>query len=99
MLELASAAGAEVRARRSGVVLRFEVGAGLSAGEHRSGLVFVGHVEEAEARQGVGFEQALLEELLLDLLDLDGLHLAAVGGELAVGLGAEGGEFGLRGLR
>ena len=38
----------------------------------------------------MGFEQALLQELLLDLLDLDGLHLAAVGGEFAVGLGAEG---------
>ncbi len=37
-------------------------------------LVLVGHVEEAEARQRVGFEQAFLQELLLDLLDLDGLH-------------------------
>ena len=59
----------------------------------------MGHVEEAEARAGVGFEQALLQELLLHLLDLDGLHLAAVGGELAGGLFAEGDEFGLRGWR
>ena len=59
----------------------------------------MGHVEEAEARKCVGFEQALLQELLLDLLDLDGLHLAAIGGELAVGLRAEGGEFGLRAWR
>src|ERR1035437_6541357 len=36
----------------------------------RSGLVFVWHVEEAEARERVGFEQAFLEKLLLDLLDL-----------------------------
>src|ERR1035437_6590007 len=55
--------------------------------------VFVGHVEEAEAREGVGLEQALLQELLLDLLDLDGLHLAAVRGELAGGLFAESDEL------
>ena len=48
------------------------------------------HVEEAEAWEGVGFEQALLQELLLDLLDLDRLHLAAAGSEFAVGLRADG---------
>ena len=53
----------------------------------------MGHVEEAEAREGVGFEQALLQELLLDLFDLDGLHLAAVGGEFPVGLGAQSDEL------
>ena len=41
----------------------------------------------------MGFEQALLEELLLHLLDLDGLHPAAIGGELAVGLGAQGDQL------
>ena len=55
----------------------------------------VGHVEEAEAGQRVGFEQALLQELLLDLLDLNGLHLAAVGGQFAGGLFAQGDELGL----
>ena len=57
----------------------------------------MGHVEEAEAGEAVGFEEAFLEELLLDLFDLDGLHLAAVGGEFAGGLLAEGDELGLRG--
>ena len=41
----------------------------------------------------MGFEQALLQELLLYLLDLDRLHLAAVGGKFAVGLRAQGGEL------
>ena len=58
--------------------------------------LFVGHVEEAEAREGVGFEQALLQELLLDLFDLNGLHLAAVWSEFAGGLFAERYQLGFR---
>ncbi len=55
----------------------------------------MGHVEEREARERVRFEQALEEELLLDLLDLDCPHATAVGRELAGGLLAQGDERGL----
>src|ERR1035441_2804337 len=59
--------------------------------------VVVGHVEEAEARQRVGFQQALLQELLLDLLDLDGLHAATIGGERAGSLLAQRDQLGFGG--
>ena len=57
----------------------------------------VGHVEEAEAGDGAGFEETFLQELLLDLADLDRLHLRAVGGQLAVSLFAERDELRLGG--
>jgi hypothetical protein len=41
----------------------------------------------------VRFQEALVQELLLDLFDLHGLHFATVGGEFANGLFAEGYEF------
>ena len=90
VLELASAAGAEVGAGRSGADSGVRCRFGIEAADVIQRFVLVGHVEEAEARECVGFEQAFLQELLLDLLDLHGLHLAAVGSEFAVGLGAEG---------
>jgi len=40
----------------------------------------------------MSFQQALLEELLLNLLDLNSLHLAAVGRELTGCLFAESNE-------
>ena len=58
---------------------------------------YVGHVEQAEAREGAGFEQTLVQELLLDLAELDGVHLGAVGSELAVGLRLEVDELVLGG--
>src|SRR5208283_1514842 len=94
VLELAAAAAAEVRTGGGGAVVSLQVG-GIACGEHRSSLLFVWHVEEAEARQRVGFEQALLEELLLHLPDLDGLHPPAIGGKLARGLFAQRNKLGL----
>ena len=44
----------------------------------------------------VFFEQTLVEELLLDLANLEGLHATAVGGKFLGTLFAEGGELGLR---
>src|SRR6266702_1392127 len=78
---------------------RFEVRGSRFEGFASSGFVFVRHVEEAEARQRVRLEQAFLQELLLHLLDLDRLHLAAIGREFARGLLAERDElvFGRRG--
>src|ERR1700709_2039163 len=60
-------------------------------------LLSVSHVEEAEAGKVAGGHQALVEELLLNLAELDGLHLGAVGSQFAFGLGFEIDEFLLRG--
>ena len=92
VLDLAAAAGAEVGAWGALPGLRAELGAEWA-------WSFVGHVEEAQAREGVGFEEALLQELLLDLFDLDGVHLSAVGSEFAGRLFAEGYKFGFGGGR
>src|SRR6201991_877452 len=51
------------------------------------------HVKQAEAREVACFHQALVEELLLDLAKLRGLHFRAVGGEFALGLRTESYEF------
>ena len=54
------------------------------------------HVEEAESREIVLFEQALVQELLFDLSNLQRLHASAVGSEFLSALFAECSEFGFR---
>jgi hypothetical protein len=47
------------------------------------------HVEKTQARELVVLQQALVDELLLDLAKLDGLHAAAMGGQFAGGFSLE----------
>src|SRR5215470_4824594 len=46
------------------------------------------HIEEAEPGDGVAFEEALANVLLVQLLDLRGHHISAIRSEVAVGFGA-----------
>jgi hypothetical protein len=41
----------------------------------------------------VAFEQALIQKLFVELVDLDGIHFALIGGDLAVGVDANGQQF------
>ena len=54
------------------------------------------HVKQTQARQSVFFQQALVNVLFLQLLDLGCGHLAPVGCEFAIGLGAHGYDFFIR---
>src|SRR5208282_16940 len=51
------------------------------------------HVEQTQARQAVLLQQALVDVLLLELIDLRARHFAAVGSEVAIGFGADGHDF------
>jgi len=51
------------------------------------------HIKQAQAREAVFLQQALVDVLLLQLLDLCTGHLAAVGSEVAVGFGANGNDL------
>src|SRR5437588_1607490 len=48
------------------------------------------HVEKAQARQAILFQQALIHVLLVQLFDLRPGHLSAIGGKIAIGIGANG---------
>jgi hypothetical protein len=54
------------------------------------------HIEQAEAREVVFFQQALVNVLFLELLDLRRGHLAAIRGEVAIGLRADGHDLFVR---
>ncbi len=54
-----------------------------------SGGFFLLHVEEAEPREAVFFEEPFVDELLMELLDLRSGHFPSVGSELAVGGGPD----------
>ena len=49
---------------------------------------FALHVEQAQSRQSVFFQQSFLDVLFLQLVNLCGGHLAAVGREFAISLTA-----------
>src|SRR5258705_8036655 len=61
-----------------------------------AGFFFL-HVEEAEAGQSARFEQPLVDELLVGLFDLRSRNFSAVGGEFAIGGGADPQESVVRG--
>jgi len=54
------------------------------------------HIKQAQAWKTVFFQQALVDVLLLQLIDLSARHFAAVGREVAVGFGADGDDFFVR---
>jgi hypothetical protein len=54
------------------------------------------HVEQAEAREVVFFQEALVNVLFLELFDLRRGHLAAIRGEVAIGLRADGHDLFVR---
>jgi hypothetical protein len=51
------------------------------------------HVKQTEPRQTVLFQQALVDVLLLQLIDLCSGHFPAIGSEIAVGFGADRDEL------
>src|SRR5580700_8682321 len=55
----------------------------------REWVITGSHVEQAEARQAVFIQKALVDVLLLQLLDLGRGHFSAVGREFAIGLRAD----------
>jgi hypothetical protein len=55
------------------------------------------HIKKAETRQLVMFQQALVDVLLLQLIDLRSWHFATIRGEFTIGFGANRDQFVVRG--
>src|SRR5579862_9581029 len=60
---------------------------------HASLLLRELHVKQAQARQSVFFQQAFVNILLLQLVDLHAGHFAAVESKIAVGVRTNGDDF------
>ena len=59
-------------------------------------VAILSHVEQTQAWEMVFFQQALVDVLFLQLVDLGCGHSAAEGREIAVGFGVDGDDFFVR---